>query len=101
MKVPVDDGARAALLEALRTPGLLPEAAEPAAASAAEAAVGADAPAASQADPGELLLSMDVWGPRTGSRHLVSDQPFGIEGVQADAVRTADRFADYVLAALA
>jgi hypothetical protein len=93
MNIPIDDGVRAALLEALRTPALpmAEAAAESAGAPEPEAASFESVAAASASDPGETLLALDVWhGAATRRLHCTDTLP----------ATTADALAAHVMQAL-
>lgn len=93
MNLALDDGLRAALIQALRTPALPVEAPEPLA-PAQESATEA-APAAA-ADPGETLLALDVW---SGTERVLSAAVAAPEAA-GDAATNAQRLTDYVMQAL-
>ena len=94
-----DNGTRAALFQALRTPGLSLDAlAEPessAAVSSASATALETAPQNLAADPGEALLKLDVWQ-QQHTRYLQSDSALP----SFDGGSRADQLADHVLSAL-
>jgi hypothetical protein len=94
MNIPIDEGVRAALLDALHTPAL------PAAEPAADAAAGHDAlsfepaaPASAAADPGETLLALDVWA-GAGARRV-------LQAAAVSPAAAADSLAAHVMQALA
>ena len=97
-----DNGTRAALFQALRTPGLsldaLAESDDTTAAAGIEASGTSAVVAAPQtvaADPGEALLKLDVWA-QQATRYLHSD----IALPQLQSGSRADQLADHVLSAL-